>query len=100
MSQQGNLDSLDRPNSSVQIVENFKNELKKASRNQLELTLKKLNFLCLEFDPYQAEYLKVEEENILKEFDLMDTVKNPFEFTNTILQMLDNIETELNTRLQ
>jgi len=98
MIKQTNLDTQDRPNRSYEIVENFTNELSKASQTKLNLCLKKLNYLCLEFDPYQCEHLRVEEENIIKEFELMDTIHNPFEFTKTILQMLDNEETELKKR--
>jgi len=98
MIKQTNLDTQDRPNRSYEIVENFTNELSKASQTKLNLCLKKLNYLCLEFDPYQCEHLRVEEENIIKEFELMDTIHNPFEFTKTILQMLDNVETELKKR--
>jgi hypothetical protein len=98
MNKQTNLNELDRPNRSLEIVENFTNELKQSSKNQLDLCLKKLNFLCLEFDPYQSEQLRVEEQNIINEFDLMDTIQNPFEFTKTILQMLDNVETEQKKR--
>ena len=98
MNKQTNLDNSSRPNRSLEIVENFTNELKKSSKNQLDLCLKKLNFLCLEFDPYQTDYLKVEEENILNELGLMDTIQDPFEFTKVILQMLDNVETELKKR--
>ena len=103
MNKQTNLDQIDRPSRSLKIVEkftveNFKDELQKRSRQELDLCLKKLNFLCLEFDPYQCDHLKIEEENILKEFDLIETIKNPFEFTKIILQMLDNLETELKNR--
>lgn len=100
MDKQSNLGDLENQTHSSLIVKNFTNELKGYSKEQLDLCLKKLNFLCLEFNPYETDHLKIEEENILNEFDLMSTLTNPFEFTNTVLQMLDNIETETKTRLQ
>lgn len=100
MDKHSNLDTLESPNASNEIVENFKFETKKKSRDGLKLCLKKLNYLCLEFDPFNADELTIEEENILNEYRLRETIKNPFEFTNIILQMLDIVEAEQKNKLQ
>lgn len=63
----------------------------KLGRKELDIVIKKLNFLCLNFDPYDQEP-SIEVENILNEFELNDYLTNPFEFTNIVLQMLDKTD--------
>lgn len=100
MDKHSNLAKLEKPVASNEIVENFTFETQKKSLDGLKLCQKKLNFLCLEFDPFNADELTIEEENILDEYNLRETIKNPFEFTNVILQMLDIVEGEQKKRLQ
>lgn len=59
---------------------------------------KKLNFLCMEFDPYTDTELTQEEQNIIEEYELSDYIGNPFAFTNIVLQMMDILETEIKSR--
>ncbi|MBL7666218.1 MAG: hypothetical protein JNM93_13865 [Bacteriovoracaceae bacterium] len=56
-----------------------------------EMQLKKLQYLALNFDPYNP-YYNHEIENILKEFNLSQLTENPFSFTNRLLQLLDSYD--------
>jgi hypothetical protein len=87
------------PENQEEVVNFFTNELSLLSKKSIENIQKKLNFLCLELDPYNALELSTEEENILKEFQLKDYLSNPFEFTNIVLQLLNMTELELKKRL-
>jgi hypothetical protein len=87
------------PENHEEVVSFFTNELSRASSKSIGLIQKKLNFLCLELDPYNALDLSNEEENILNEFHLKDFLTNPFEFTNIVLQLLNITELELKKRL-
>ncbi len=68
------------------------------SYEQLSMVHKKLNYLCLNFDPFVIAEPSAEEENIIEEFNLGTLLNDPFRYTNTILQMLNTIETELKQR--
>lgn len=70
----------------------FKNEIKNLGPKSLELVIKKLNYLCLEYDPYQTDEIPQTVANILEEFSLWEYTSNPFDFTNIILQLLDIAE--------
>ncbi len=59
---------------------------------------KKLNYLSLEFDPFNDEDLSVEEKNIIEEYELSPYLGSPFAFTNVVLQMLDALEGEIRSR--
>ncbi len=98
MEKHSNLNKIQNLSERNELVENFKNEIAKLSVKSLNNQIKKLNFLCLELDPYNAIDLSQEEENILNEFSLKSFLSNPFDFTNIILQLLDSAETELKTR--
>jgi hypothetical protein len=87
------------PEKQEEVVNFFTNELSLLSKKSIENIQKKLNFLCLELDPYNALELSTEEENILEEFQLKDYLSNPFEFTNIVLQLLNMTELELKKRL-
>jgi len=73
------------------LITRFDNYINKLGRKELDIVIKKLNFLCLNFDPYDQEP-SVEVENILNEYELEDYLANPFEFTNILLQMLDKTD--------
>ncbi len=81
------------------LVLDFENMLKNMESGQLDIVIKKLNFLCHNFDPYD-DHMGVEVENIINEFGLEDFTSNPFEFTNVLLQILDKTENIIKTRVQ
>jgi hypothetical protein len=85
-------------NLKIEFLEKFKSEIKAKSRDGLKTLIKKLNYLCLELDPYNSLDLSIEEENIINEFEIKEYLSNPFEFTNMILQLLDHVEAEMKTR--
>lgn len=87
------------PENKEEVILLFINELRIRSLKSLSLIQKKLNFLCLEFDPYSQADMPQEVESILNEFNLMEYIENPFEFTNIILQMLNHTELELKKRM-
>ncbi|MBC74931.1 MAG: hypothetical protein CME64_02860 [Halobacteriovoraceae bacterium] len=88
----------DSTKDSAELVQKFKKHVSGLGKKELELTQKKLQYLCLEFDPYQSDDLSNEEENIINEYELENSLSNPFEFTNIVLQMLDALETEIKSR--
>lgn len=100
MDKQSNLKENLLPENKAQLIENFKNEVLSCSVDDLKKLQMKLNYLCMEIDPYNCLDLSVEEENILNDFSLKFFLENPFDFTNIILKMLDLIETEIKKRLQ
>jgi hypothetical protein len=75
----------------------FEEHIKSLGKKNLDLTIKKLNFLCLHFDPYALERT-TEAENIINEYELDQFCSNPFEFTNIVLQMLDKTENLIKSR--
>ena len=81
-----------------ELIENFNSEMQLMSYEQLSMVLKKLNYLCLNFDPFIVAEPTAEEENIIEEFYLSPLLNDPFRYTNTILQMLNTVETELKQR--
>jgi hypothetical protein len=80
------------------LVIKFEESLIEMTKDQLDLAIKKLNFLCLNFDPY-SNYVSTEVENILSEYQLTDYISNPFEFTNIVLQILDKTENTIKSRV-
>jgi len=76
-------------------LKNFKNEIENFGPESLQLVIKKLNYLCLEFDPYQMDETSQTVSNILEEFSLSEYVSNPFDFTNVVLQLLDITEEKI-----
>ncbi|MCO4754492.1 MAG: hypothetical protein KC478_08410 [Bacteriovoracaceae bacterium] len=86
------------PQENAELVKKFAQHVSTLGRKELELTQKKLNWLCLEFDPYSGDELSSEETNIIEEYELEYSLSNPFEFTNIVLQMLDLLETEIKSR--
>lgn len=75
---------------------NFKFETENLSKKELQTAFAQLNFLCLNYDPYQPENMTSELKEIINKFNLESTLSNPFDFTNSVLQYLDSIETQLN----
>ena len=82
----------------VDLVKTFQNSLVHMDQTKLDLTIKKLNFLCLNFDPYSLT-MSTEVENIINEYKLLAFTTNPFHFTNIVLQILDKTENEIKSRV-
>lgn len=83
---------------SPESLKDFQEHLRRLGKKELALVQKKLNYLCLEFDPYNDMELGDEESNIIEEYELSDYVGNPFAFTNILLRMLDMLEAEIKSR--
>lgn len=66
---------------------------------EVELILKKLQFLGLNFDPFQNE-IGTECETIMSQLKLADHMKNPYLATNILLRLLDKTEERLNNLKQ
>lgn len=75
----------------------FEEYINKLGKKNLDLVIKKLNYLCLDFDPFEL-HRSNEAENILAEYELEQFCSNPFEFTNVVLQMLDKTENLIKSR--
>lgn len=99
MEKQVNLPAQDVRDNSESAVENFKNEISSMNHGQLNQTLKQLNFLALNLDPYNTSDLSSEEIHIIKHFDLKGLLHNPFEFTNKLLQLIDLTQEEAKKRI-
>jgi len=77
----------------------FQLNIENQSMKDLNLTQKKLNFICHDFDPYNQESTSIEVKNILNEFHLESYTENPFQFTNILLQLMDNLEQLIKSKL-
>lgn len=98
MENQVNLNNQNLPSHAYFNAENFKDEIPALSVEQLQMELKKLQFLGFNIDPFNCMDLSTEEENLVREFKLEDDLRNPFSFTNKLLQMIDSVETHLNKK--
>lgn len=76
---------------------NDKDKFKRLDNDKkaLNLMVKKLNFLCHEFDPFDALNTNNEIDNIIDEFHLREYLGNPFEFTRHLLKLLDDVEQKI-----
>jgi hypothetical protein len=79
------------------LIQNYEKDLKEMTSAELNLAIQKLNFLCLNFDPYSGHMI-TEVENIISEYRLAEYTSNPFEFTNLVLQILDRTENLIKSR--
>ena len=66
---------------------------------ELELLMKKLQFLGMNFDPFQTEHGN-ECGEILEQLDLSKHLINPYLATNILLRLLDITEERLNNLKQ
>jgi len=73
--------------------------LENASFKELNFKVKKLNFLCLNFDPFDFDTKEQEVKNILNEFKLEQYSNDPYLFTKVVLQLIDATENILNRRV-
>ena len=78
-------------NSRQDLISRFEIHINKLGMKELDLVIKKLNFVCLSFDPYGHEPSN-EVENIMLDYELNEFTTNPFDFTNILLQMLDKTD--------
>lgn len=67
--------------------------------NEVELLMKKLQFLGLNFDPFQNE-VGSECTQIMDSLGLTNHMKNPYLATNILLRLLDKTEERLNNLKQ
>ena len=66
---------------------------------EVELLMKKLQFLGLNFDPFQNE-IGYECVQIMDSLGVTDHMKNPYLATNVLLRLLDKTEERLNNLKQ
>ena len=66
---------------------------------EIELLMKKLHFLGMNFDPFQNKH-ESECERILEQLDLSRHLLNPYLATNIVLRLLDITEERLNNLKQ
>lgn len=66
---------------------------------EAELLFKKLQFLGLNFDPFQEE-IGDECKQIMDQLGITEQIQNPYLFTNLLLRLLDRTEEKLNNLKQ
>lgn len=65
----------------------------------VELLMKKLQFLGLNFDPFQTE-IGNECVQIMDQLQMREHMMNPYQATNILLRLLDKTEERLNNLKQ
>lgn len=85
-------------NSKYDLVSEIIQDFSKLGLRTLKNHHTKLNYLCINFDPYDSMEMSSEIENIITEFKLNEFLSNPFEFTNVVLQILDKLDNEIKAR--
>lgn len=63
--------------------------------SEVELLMKKLQFLGLNYDPFNQD-ISVECSQVVENLGLSDHLKNPYLATNILLRLLDKTEEKLN----
>lgn len=81
------------------VVSFEKNLLEIKSVVEVELIMKKLQFLGLNFDPFQNE-VGSECEQIMNQLKITEHMKNPYLATNILLRLLDKTEERINNLKQ
>lgn len=76
-----------------------KNLLEISDLKEVEILMKKLQFLGLNFDPFQAE-IGNECGQIMDQLGLREHMMNPYQATNILLRLLDKTEERLNNLKQ
>lgn len=83
--------------------ENFVMEFEKGLLSlglaEAEITMKKLKFLGLNFDPFNPE-VSSECQQVMDNLGLTQHLKNPYLATNILLRLLDKAEERLNNLKQ
>jgi hypothetical protein len=80
-------------------VMKFENQLGSMDVLEAEMTMTKLKFLGLNFDPFNPE-VTTECQQIMDNLDLTDHLKNPYLATNILLRLLDKTEERVNNLKQ
>ncbi len=80
-------------------VQKFETQLGLMDVLEAELTMTKLKFLGLNFDPFNPEVTS-ECQQIMDNLDLTDHLKNPYLATNILLRLLDKTEERVNNLKQ
>ncbi len=80
-------------------VQKFESQLVAMGVLEAELTMTKLKFLGLNFDPFNPE-VTTECQQIMENLDLTDHLKNPYLATNILLRLLDKTEERVNNLKQ
>ncbi|WPU64244.1 hypothetical protein [Peredibacter starrii] len=75
------------------------NLLKMQDAVEVELLMKKLQYLGINFDPFQSEIESVCSQ-IMDQLGLTTHMKNPYLATNILLRLLDKTEERLNNLKQ
>ena len=82
------------------VLISFENQLESMTTfSEVELLFKKLQFLGLNFDPFQSE-IESECVQILDQLKLTEQMKNPYLATNILLRLLDLTEEKLKSLKQ
>jgi hypothetical protein len=81
------------------VVSFEKNLLEIQNVVEVELIMKKLQFLGLNFDPFQNE-VGSECEQIMNQLKITEHMKNPYLATNILLRLLDKTEERINNLKQ
>ncbi len=66
-----------------------------SAHTEVETLYKKLQFLGLNFDPFQGE-AEGECKEVMRDLGLEDQLRNPYQATNLLLRLLDLTEERLN----
>ena len=66
------------------------------SLKTLKTHQKTLQFLALDFDPFTND-MSSEAKQIIAQYHLESEIADPFQFTNTLLRMLDLLEERIKT---
>lgn len=83
--------------SNIDPMEDFVAKMKRVrSLKTLKTHQKTLQFLALDFDPFTTN-LSNEAKQILAKYHLESEISDPFQFTNTLLRMLDLLEERIKT---
>jgi hypothetical protein len=73
----------------------FERRLLELPLEEAELTMKKLKFLGLNYDPFSQE-LSSECQQLMDNLELTTHLQNPYLATNVLLRLLDKTEERLN----
>ena len=77
----------------------FEKKLNTMTLTDADLTMKKLKFLGLNFDPFAPE-VSEECQQIMDNLGLTEHLKNPYQATNILLRLLDKTEDRVNNLKQ
>ncbi len=91
---------LRREENSEMFVINFeKNLAAMKNSTEVELLMKKLQYLGLNYDPFMPEVTD-ECQQVMDSLGLTEHLKNPYQATNILLRLLDKTEEQLNSLKQ